>query len=40
VGGTDAVENAMKVAHLNTGRQKIITRYRQALAAADRYCKN
>jgi taurine--2-oxoglutarate transaminase len=28
VGGADAVENAMKVARLYTGRQKIITRYR------------
>lgn len=27
-GGTDAVENAMKVARLYTGRQKIFTRYR------------
>ncbi len=28
IGGADAVENAMKVARLYTGRQKIITRYR------------
>jgi taurine--2-oxoglutarate transaminase len=28
VGGADAVENAMKVARLFTGRQKIVTRYR------------
>lgn len=28
VGGADAVENAMKVARLYTGRQKIVTRYR------------
>jgi taurine--2-oxoglutarate transaminase len=28
VGGSDAVENAMKMARLYTGRQKIITRYR------------
>jgi taurine--2-oxoglutarate transaminase len=28
VGGSDAVENAMKMARLFTGRQKIITRYR------------
>jgi taurine--2-oxoglutarate transaminase len=27
-GGTDAVENAMKIARLFTGRQKILTRYR------------
>jgi taurine--2-oxoglutarate transaminase len=27
-GGTDAVENAMKIARLYTGRQKILTRYR------------
>ncbi len=27
-GGTDAIENAMKVARLYTGRQKILTRYR------------
>jgi taurine--2-oxoglutarate transaminase len=27
-GGTDAVENAMKMARLYTGRQKILTRYR------------
>lgn len=27
-GGTDAVENAMKMARLYTGRQKVITRYR------------
>ncbi|GMQ77712.1 MAG: aspartate aminotransferase family protein [Anaerolineae bacterium] len=28
LGGADAVENAMKVARLYTGRQKIVTRYR------------
>jgi taurine--2-oxoglutarate transaminase len=28
VGGADAVENAMKMARLYTGRQKVITRYR------------
>ena len=28
VGGADAVENAMKIARLTTGKQKIITRYR------------
>jgi taurine--2-oxoglutarate transaminase len=28
VGGADAIENAMKVARLYTGRQKIVTRYR------------
>lgn len=27
-GGADAIENAMKIAHLYTGRQKILTRYR------------
>ncbi|MCL4251988.1 MAG: aminotransferase class III-fold pyridoxal phosphate-dependent enzyme [Anaerolineae bacterium] len=27
-GGTDAIENAMKIARLYTGRQKILTRYR------------
>ena len=28
VGGADAIENAMKIARLYTGRQKIVTRYR------------
>jgi len=28
VGGSDAIENAMKIARLYTGRQKIVTRYR------------
>jgi taurine--2-oxoglutarate transaminase len=28
LGGADAVENAMKIARLNTGRQKILTRFR------------
>jgi taurine--2-oxoglutarate transaminase len=28
LGGADAVENAMKIARLSTGRQKILTRYR------------
>ena len=27
-GGADAIENAMKIARLYTGRQKIVTRYR------------